>query len=196
MLPECSFPMFYAVFLVTLPMSLREHINEYLGNRPEILIQEAKIFHGLVNQLYPMLFEVTNELYFYVSLPTREFRDHLFDLHELRLEFADCLRPLGIFVFGYHSVHDNNTGNRDYSKFLSCHNQLFSRTVSRIVAIINFLRQLHHQGKSTFLGDGEPEAVCQLIGQLRAANCRRIFDQLLPRELAPLEVIPSIVLFD
>ena len=163
--------MFYAVFLTKLPMPLRELINTYLGDRTKILIKEAVIFHLLLNQLYREVFEVTDELYFYASLPTHKFRTYLLDLHDLRLEFANCLRPLGIRVFSHHSWCNDDMGNRNYSGFLSRHDWLFSRAVSIIVIVINFLRQFHHPGVRT-------KAVCQEIEQLNAANCRWIIDQL------------------
>lgn len=179
--------MFNAIFLTKLPMSLREHIDKYLGNRPEILLKEAITFHLLINQLYQIVFDITKDSYFYVLLPTREFKDHLVDLHDLRLDFVNCLRPMEVYVCGFNSVRNTDTGDRDYSKFLSQHDWLFSRAVFKTVVIWNSLLQLYYQGVRTILEDDDYSRVFNRIGRLRMANCQYVLDQLLPWEL-PWEV--------
>ena len=82
-------------------MILRKRIGTYLGNQPEILVEEAIKFWQLSNVLYRLLFQVTIKLPFYVLLPTCEFRAHLFDLFELKMEFDDHLELLGTYEYGW-----------------------------------------------------------------------------------------------
>ena len=171
--------MFYAVFLTKLPMSLRKHIDTYLGNRSEILSHEAVWFHLLIDQLYKMVFEATNNIYLYVLLPTREFRGHLINLLDLRLDFANCLKPMKVYKYGSFADRECLDASK-FREFLNKHDWLFSRAVSRSVAAMNSLLQLRLQGMEPFLDDTEEYLeVYNIIRQLRMVNRRYVFGQLL-----------------
>ena len=165
--------MFYAVFLTTLPMILREHIDTYLGNKSEILLREAVIFLLLIDHLYPMVFRITNNIKLYASLPTREFREHLIDLHDLRLDFVN------LNIRGNIDICCRRFTPYKYALLLRKHDLLFSRTVFRSVAAMNSLLQLRLQGIETFLDDEEYTDVYDYIRQLRMANRRYVLDQLI-----------------
>lgn len=171
--------MFYAVFLIKLPVPLRKRIDTYLGNRSEILTEEAIWFHLLIDQLYKMVFHATNNLYLYVLLPTREFRGHLINLLDLRLDFANCLKPMKVYKYG--SFADRRYVDASKSEeFLNKHDWLFSRAVSRSVAAMNSLLQLRLRGMEPFLDDTEEYLeVYNIIRQLRVVNRRYVFGQLL-----------------
>lgn len=83
--------MFYAIFLTTLPMVLREHINTYLGDRTKILFNEAKWLDNLISFLYMVFCETSIRVSLYYFLPKQEFRTLLFGLYDLRLEFMEKL---------------------------------------------------------------------------------------------------------
>ena len=171
--------MFYAALLRNLPGELREHVNGYLGNRSKILLHEATIFYKLLNLLYHMVFQITNELYSYARLPQCEFRDHLFDLHDLRLDFAKYLIPVGVPAVDHLYCVSNWSSCTDYSEFLSRHDWMFTRATFKIVSILNFFLQLRYQDRFMVMKREEYLEAYDLIQQLRMANCRYVLDQLM-----------------
>lgn len=170
--------MFYAALLRDLPRELREHVNGYLGNRSKILLHEATIFYMILNLLYHMIFQITNELYSYVRLPQCEFRDHLFDLHDLRLDFAEYLIPVGVSFVDHLYCVSNWSSCTDYSEFLSKHDWMFTRATFKIVSILNLFLQLRHQDRFMVMKWEECLEACGLIQQLRMANCRYVLGRL------------------
>ena len=172
--------MFYAAFLTKLPKPLRDHINEYLGDRAQILWTEAKWFHSVINRLYLFLCMMIRDVnnYNVSARPVADLRKQLIEVYDLKIEFSR-VRKGESEVYPPLDVRDLKC----VRNFLDSHNELFTRSTKSIISILNLAQMLSWQGERVSeFSAGVVDRVCWL----RLNNRRYIRDRLI---YSPAEVL-------